>query len=283
MTKLKESRVGKISIYLAYHKNSEIFRNELYRPVHVGAAGASHHLDIERDDIGDNISIKNGQYAELTAVYWAWKNDRDSDFIGLGHYRRIPVFSLGRLRLSLIICYLKYFLKRYFILRLPRGEYFLSKTILMRSSEFKGILNEQEVYLHKMVIKNALLVPRKTHFATNSVKSFFNRVVSDTAFKDIELSISNELVKKDFVRMLNENSMYIANIVVMRKDLFDKYCEFLFSTLASFVERSEEKGIKHSSRFLGYVGELLTSSYIIHLQGQGVSWSSFDLAEITDV
>lgn len=42
------------------------------------------------DDSGDNISAKNGNYCECTALYWAWKNGwaADTDYIGLRHYRR---------------------------------------------------------------------------------------------------------------------------------------------------------------------------------------------------
>lgn len=283
MSRTERNKEPKVSIYLAYHKDSVIFKSGLYRPIHVGAAASSLHLEIERDDVGNNISLKNPQYGELTALYWAWKNDFDSEYIGLGHYRRIPMISKRPLRLSLAISYLKYFLKRYFVLRLPRGEYFLSQTLRMQFSEFKAHLNEQEFYFQNMISKNAVLVPRRTYFATNSVKSFFNRVVPDSALKDIEMSISNQLIKDDFRRMLGGNSMYIANIFVMRRDIYDSYCEFLFNTLGEFVERSEQKGLRYSSRFLGYVGELLTSCYIIHLQEKGVLWSSFDLAEITNV
>ena len=40
------------------------------------------------DDIGDNIADQNAYYCELTAHYWAWKNLRDVDVIGIVHYRR---------------------------------------------------------------------------------------------------------------------------------------------------------------------------------------------------
>lgn len=46
-----------------------------------------------KDNKRVNISLKNGNYSELTGLYWIWKNilsiREDDDYYGLAHYRRL--------------------------------------------------------------------------------------------------------------------------------------------------------------------------------------------------
>lgn len=71
-------------------------------PIQAGAALTEAQISDVRDDQGGNISRKNRQYCELTALYWIWKNDR-SKYTGLCHYRRhfkLNPELLGRLSAS---------------------------------------------------------------------------------------------------------------------------------------------------------------------------------------
>ena len=65
-------------------------------PIQVGAALTDIRITDISDDTGENISVKNVNYCELTALYWMWKNrlsDTDektkNKYFGLFHYRRI--------------------------------------------------------------------------------------------------------------------------------------------------------------------------------------------------
>lgn len=80
--------MNKLKILVACHKAVEVFENDVYVPIHVGKAlHPNLELGFIGDNIGDNISMKNPFYSELTAQYWAWKN-LDSEYVGLCHYRR---------------------------------------------------------------------------------------------------------------------------------------------------------------------------------------------------
>ena len=71
---------------MAAHKLYWMPSDSVYMPIHVGREGKA-DLGYVGDNTGDNISAKNPNYCELTALYWAWKN-LEADYVGLVHYRR---------------------------------------------------------------------------------------------------------------------------------------------------------------------------------------------------
>jgi hypothetical protein len=94
--------MSKIKILVCCHKKCDVPKDDIYLPIHCGAVLSSENLDMQRDDDGDNISAKNPSFCELTGLYWAWKNLKDVDYIGLCHYRRY--FALDK---NIITKYLK--------------------------------------------------------------------------------------------------------------------------------------------------------------------------------
>jgi len=90
MTTAMEEKKPRVKILVACHKaDPNIRQDDIYMPIQVGKAlHPELDLGFQCDNTGDNISEKNGSYCELTALYWAWKNLKDVDYIGLCHYRR---------------------------------------------------------------------------------------------------------------------------------------------------------------------------------------------------
>lgn len=89
-----------LCVYMAKFYKDSVLKNTYEMPhwmvpVQVGASLTDIRLGILTDEQGENISAKNVNYCELTALYWIWKNklqfDRNKSdyYYGLFHYRRI--------------------------------------------------------------------------------------------------------------------------------------------------------------------------------------------------
>lgn len=98
-----------------HHTNMHIFMAKFYRdkpleghyhmpewitPIQVGAALCEKRVANILDCDGENISYKNKNYSELTALYWIWKNRLNeqwsgnvNEYYGLCHYRRVLELS----------------------------------------------------------------------------------------------------------------------------------------------------------------------------------------------
>lgn len=77
-----------VKIFAMTHKEFDVPKDSMYIPLHVGHAKAQKDFGYMGDDTGDNISDLNCYYAELSGVYWVWKNYHEADYVGVCHYRR---------------------------------------------------------------------------------------------------------------------------------------------------------------------------------------------------
>ena len=84
-----------VKIFAMTHKEFDVPNDPMYIPLHVGHAGAKKDFGYMGDDTGDNISDLNCYYAELSGVYWVWKNYREAEYVGICHYRRFLTDESG--------------------------------------------------------------------------------------------------------------------------------------------------------------------------------------------
>lgn len=107
-------------VYIAKsHKDQPLktsyFTPDWIYPIQAGAALSDKVLAKIADNTGENISFKNGNYCELTALYWIWKNrinqDSESEYYGIFQYRRIlditenDLHQLSKNRVDVVLPY----------------------------------------------------------------------------------------------------------------------------------------------------------------------------------
>lgn len=97
--------IPEIQMYMAkFYKDkplrSEYCPPEWMIPIQAGAVLCEERVADLWDCEGENISAKNVNYSELTALYWVWKNrliqkaaGDENEYYGLSHYRRMLELS----------------------------------------------------------------------------------------------------------------------------------------------------------------------------------------------
>ena len=215
-----------VKIIIATHKKYEMPRYSYYLPLHVGKKGKN-NLGYVGDDTGENISEKNPYYCELTGIYWAWKNLK-ADYIGLVHYRR--QFK-GR----------------------NKQENTLFDTVLS-NVEIKELLKETDIIL-----------PKKRNYYIENLYDHYKHTMY------IEpLDITGEIIKefypkyyKEFEKLHKRTSAHMFNMFIMKKEYFDKYCEWLFDILGKLEIKMEGKEYNSfHARFYGRISELLLDIWL---------------------
>ena len=218
-----------IEVIIATHKKYQMPKDKLYLPVHVGAEGKD-DLGYQKDNDGKNISKKNPYFCELTGLYWAWKNLK-ADYIGLVHYRRhLTVFKK------------------------------VGKTT---EEKFKDVLNSEQV--QELIKENDIILPNKRKYYIENLYDHYKHTMYveplDETRKIIEEKYSNYLV--EFDKLHKRTSAHMFNMFIMKKEILNNYCEWLFDILFELEKRMKNKKYdQFHSRFYGRVSELLLDVYI---------------------
>ena len=214
-----------IKVIVATHKKYEMPNDKMYIPIHVGSEGKK-ELGYVKDNTGDNISDKNSYFCELTGLYWAWKN-LDFDYLGLVHYRR---------------------------------HFCLKKK---SKNKFCNVMNLEET---KELLKNTdVILPKKRNYFIENLYSHYDHTMYveplDMTRKIIE-EIYPEYLEY-FDRLHKRTSAHMFNMFIMKKEICDDYCEWLFNILFKLEKRVDmSKYNSFHSRFYGRISELLLDVYL---------------------
>ncbi|MCA8487525.1 DUF4422 domain-containing protein [Burkholderia multivorans] len=235
-----------VHIYVCHHKPGPSFTDDCFLPIQVGAAQASSDLGMLRDDVGDHISGKNKTFCELTALYWAWKNDTDAKWIGLMHYRRLLDFTGARHTTDAHGCV------NYDVL----DEATIEKLGLTSETVAAAIASKPDllaVLPDKWSVRNAGNRSLHAHY-----------VNADHHFeKDLDVlrGVIGELYPDDLAHydeVMKGHDGYFTNIFVLRRDVFDEYCTWLFAILFEVERRLDLTNYSVAARrVFGYMSERL--------------------------
>lgn len=221
-----------IKILVATHKKYDMPSESIYLPIHVGREGKQ-ELGYQGDNQGDNISLKNSNYCELTGLYWAWKN-LNCEVIGLSHYRR-------------------YFTNK------NKLQIFMNK-----ENKMDLILNEDEIT--DILNKVDIIVPKKRNYYIETIYSHYKNAHH---IKDLDetRNIIEELCPEyleSFDIVMNGKILHLYNMFVMKKELFDEYCEWMFSILFELEKRVDiSEYDAYQSRIFGFISERLFNVWIL--------------------
>ncbi len=207
-------------IYLVKSHMDKALDQDYFTPytetIQAGAALTELEISPLKDNIGENISARNRDYSEMSAIYWAWKNDKTSDYLGFCHYRRR--FVVDERTISFIMS--NEYDAVYTVPKLTEGgmrEEFVEREYYLTPEMWK---------LTEAAIRK--LSPEYAHFWTEFEKSYF---------------------------------LLSCNMFIMRRDIFHDYCSWVFPVLAEVDGYYLNQGIQCDNRYLGYIGECLTTVY----------------------
>lgn len=217
-----------IKVIVVTHKDCKMPMDSMYVPVGVGAAKEELRKKFYTDDFRDNISDKNGQYSELTALYWAWKNIK-CEYLGLVHYRRYLSMS-------------------------------------KRPKTFDDVLSANQVL--DLLQKYDVLVPQHAWYPETIEKHFINckkdDILPHTHYIDVlRNTIQNQFPKylNSFNDVMDSHKAHMYNMFIMKKEDADEYCDWLFSVL--FSVESKISGPDLEMRVMGGLGEFLLDTWLM--------------------
>jgi hypothetical protein len=240
-------RSARIRIYMAKFRGDRPLQQEYpipsyIVPIQVGAALCKERVANTLDCDGENISEKNVNYSELTALYWIWKNrlqgqtkkawaasglslpenyrteEREAmaDYVGLAHYRRIL---------------------------------FLSEDDLLRLEN-----NDVDVVL-----------PYPMPYEPD-IEEHHKRYLKDSDWEALKEALKEQQpdYAKAFPQILAQQYFYNYNIILARRQVLSDYCAWLFPILERVEELSIPKGWERADRYIGYMGETLETLYFMY-------------------
>lgn len=242
-----------IKIFVSHRidKDSELVDNPIFVPVRCGAVfDPRENVAIQGDDTGENISQRRMTFNEFTVLYWAWKNI-EADYYGLCHYRRYMIFSPDALQAD------------------PYGNVLFDR--LDHNSCVKcGLLDQ--VGMAKVIEGNDLIISEPYDVTYRGFYSLYEHYAEVSMQHREDMAIALDVIQELYPEYtdaakeyFNGTLFYPCNLFVMRREVFEDYCQWLFKLLFEIEKRIDISAYnEQEQRVYGLLGERLLGVYFTH-------------------
>lgn len=233
-----------IKIFTCCHKECPTINTNYIEPIHAGKALSKLELNMVGDNTGENISERNPYWCELTVLYWMWKNV-EADYYGLFHYRRYLSFS-GNIGI-------------------------FTKIDDEEINKFGWDDSSIENVCKKYDILTSPIWPIHPVGMPENIMTSYDFYASEHFSKDLDivLDIIEEKYPETFDSIksaLAENKMFFANMMIMKKEYFHAYMEWLFDILFEAERRIDISSYdSYQKRIWGFLAERLANCYLKYL------------------
>ena len=230
----------KTTIFICAHKEVPLPQHSFFLPIQAGATLHEHIANYQPDDEGENISIKNPHFCELTCHYWVWKNLKNVDIVGLNHYRRYFAFT-------------------------KKWPQFSADKHFIKTEDF---LNQEYKFpnLEKILSKYDIILPIARHWRVSNTQQYgdYHFAKDWEMLRQIIKEHSPQYIPAFEKTMDHSNKSVGYNMFITHWKNFDDYSEWLFDILFEVEHRVPPIDDPIQSRIYGYMSERLINVFCEH-------------------
>ncbi len=254
-----------LKIYVVYYKPAPLIKSDIFEPIQAGRKIADTssrqgtfsqeqinwlNNNMIGDDTGANISELNRSFAEITALYWLWKNT-SSPFIGMFQYRRFLSINANT---------------HYPTVAFPsmRFHHLGIKHLETFSKQFLRDLELEKKFILPWFATHDILLAEPIKLNT------YQQYQEEHNIKDLDRALA--ILKQKYPEMYNfaladinsEAGFYPANLFITKREILNNYAEWLFSILLPlYDEIKDEVNMRDTEQKLAfaYLAERLFTIY----------------------
>lgn len=248
-----------MKLFVTYHEKSALLNEEIITPIQVGREIACGQFsNMMGDDTGTNISGLYPYYGRLTGLYWIWKNYAESgnpDYVGIMSHNRHFIFDENYFDFS----------SSY---KTTDGHSFFVFPYI--DSDYAAKIGISRDNISSLLERYDAIIPKKSNSKVCNHSDYKTLLSSNHPSISNAYSLCKDIIEElypDYIATIDrlENNVYFYryNIFILNKELFFKYCDFLFTILQEVCEKAKHSA--QNTQTIPVLAEFLFSLFILKL------------------